>query len=405
VTRSPLSKALRRGDFRRFFLARTISQWGDTFNAVALVILVYRLTGSGLSVGVTVAFEISPVLLLGFVAGAVVDRLPRRAVMVSADLGRAAIAVLLAVFGHQLWLVYAAAFGLGAFSVFFDPAAASTLPALVDSDEEVLGANSAVWSAAVVSQIALAPAAGALVAFAGAGPAFGVNAASFIVSAALLMGLRVPAPRRQRSGRHFGEILEGLRFIGASRFLTTLAAVQALGALSAGATSALLVVLAERQYHLGAGRFGLLLGAIGVGAALGPLVLQRVVNEVRRPVFLFGPYLVRGLVDLILASASAFGVAIGALGLYGVGTSTGNVTYNTALQTTVPDRVRGRVFAFYDVIWQTARLASIGIGGLLADAIGIRAVYYLGGGILLIAAGIGFTRLRTQDLSSAPPLH
>ncbi len=118
---SPLIRALRWPGFRRFFAARTISQWGDTFNAVAIVILVYRITGSGLTVGGAVALEIAPVLLLGFVAGAVVDRLSRRRVLVTADLGRADIAALLAVFHSQLWTVYAAAFGRSAFSVFFPP--------------------------------------------------------------------------------------------------------------------------------------------------------------------------------------------------------------------------------------------------------------------------------------------
>lgn len=385
---SPLIAALRSGRFRRFFAARTVSQWGDTFNTVAIVILVYRLTGSGLRVGGAVAFEIAPVLVLGFVAGAVVDRLSRRRVMVTADLGRAGIAALLAVFHSQLWIVYAAAFGLSAFSVFFNPAAASVLPGLVGGDD-LVGANSAVWSAAVVSQIALAPAAGALVAIAGAGPAFAINAASFLVSAALLVRLPVSARFAPASAKRLDQIVEGLRTVRDSRFLVTLAGVQALAALSAGATSALLVVLAERHLHVGAGRFGLLLGAIGVGAGFGPLVLQKVVSDVRRSGWLFGPYLLRGLVDLTLAATASFGIAVGALAVYGVGTSTGNVTYNSVLQQAVPDRLRGRVFAFYDVVWQSARLISIGLGGVLADAYGITIVYILGGALLIAAALLG----------------
>jgi MFS family permease len=89
-------------DFRRLFAAHTISRWGDTFNAVALVIVVFQLTGSGLRVAGTVALEIAPVLLLGFFAGAFVDRHPRRRVMIAADLGRAAVAIGLAAFGDSL---------------------------------------------------------------------------------------------------------------------------------------------------------------------------------------------------------------------------------------------------------------------------------------------------------------
>ncbi len=369
-------------------MARTVSQWGDTFNSVALVILVYRLTGSGLRVGGTVVFEVVPVLAFGFVAGAAVDRWPRRRVMVVADVGRAAIAAALAASHGNLAAIYGAAFALSALSVFFNPAASSVVPSLV-GPENVVGANSVVWSAAVLSQIALAPASGGLVAFAGAGPAFALNAVSYAVSASLLTGLTLPAPADHTPGRHLADIVEGLRAIRQDRFLRTLSAVQALAALSAGATSALLVVLAERRLHVGAGRFGLLIGAIGVGAGFGPLVLLRFVGNVRRPGWLFGPYLLRGAVDLTLAASTSYPVSLGALAVYGVGTSTGNVTYNSVLQTTVPDRLRGRVFAFFDIVWQTGRMFSIVAGGILADRIGIVSVYLLGAGLLIGAALLG----------------
>lgn len=385
---SPLRRSLANPQFRRLLAAQTISRWGDTFSSVALVIVVYRLTGSGLQVAGTVAFEIAPVLLFGFLAGAVVDRRPRRQVMIAADLGRVLVALLLASFGDHLAVLYGGAFLLSTFSAFFNPAATSLLPAIVD-DGDLVGANSAVWSAAVLSQIALAPVAGALVAVVGGTPAFLLNAASFAASAALLWRLAVPALVARTPSKHLADVAEGLRAIRTSRFLTVLTGVQGLAALSAGATSALLVVLAEEHLDAGLRRFGLLIAAIGVGAGFGPLLLQRFVDDVRRPVFLFGPYLLRGLVDLVLAAFSSFGLALAALAVYGLGTSTGNITYNSVLQRTVPDRMRGRVFAFYDVVWQSARLVSIGAGGIAADRLGITAVYWAGGILLLAAGGLG----------------
>ena len=320
--------------------------------------------------------------------------------MITADLGRAAICLALVVVGDNLAVIYAAAFGLSVGTVFFNPAATSLMPTVVDPDD-IVSANSALWSAAVISQIALAPMAGALVAWAGTGPAFLLNAASFVISAALLRGLpRAPAAASV-AGRHLGDVAEGLRLIRANRFLSTLASVQLLAALSAGATSALLVVLAERHLDVGPSRFGLLIAAIGVGAGLGPLVLRRLIADTRRPGVLFGPYLLRGGVDLTLAASSSFGVAVIALGAYGIGTSTGMVTYNSVLQTTVPDRLRGRVFAFYDVVWQGARLVSIAVGGVLADAMGVRAVYVFAGMLLMLAGALGLGRLRTADLAEA----
>ncbi len=395
---SALRRALGHAGFRRLFAAQTISRWGDTFNAVALVILVYQLTGSGLKVAGAVAFEIAPVILLGFLAGAVVDRYSRRRVMIVADLGRAVVALALVFVHDRLGFIYLAAFLLSALSVFFNPAAASVLPTLVDEDE-IVGANSAVWSAAVISQIALAPVAGGVVALAGPSPAFAINAVTFLASAAFLVGLPITSRTAQVAGTHLRDVVEGLRVIASSRFLKVLAAVQALAALSAGATSALLVVLAQDHLDVGPTRFGLLIAAIGVGAGFGPLVLQFLVDDVRRPQFLYGPYLLRGTVDGVLAGTSHFGVALGALAVYGVGTSTGNVTYTSVLQTTIADRVRGRVFAFYDVVWQSARLVSIGVGVVLADRFGVVSVYWAGAALLVAAGGLGLIAGRATDVA------
>ena len=95
----------------------------------------------------------------------------------------------------------------------------------------------------------------------------------------------------------------------------------------------------------------------------------------------------------MLATARSLVVAIGALAVYGVGTSTGMVTYNSLLQVEVSPEARGRVFAGFDLLWQAGRLASLVLGGLVADALGVRAVYYMGGVLLLVAGLIGFAGL------------
>lgn len=143
-------------------------------------------------------------------------------------------------------------------------------------------------------------------------------------------------------------------------------------------------------------RYGLLLGAIGVGAVLGPLLLTRLVSDPRRPAFVFGPYLLRGLVDIVLASVTALPIALTALAAYGLSTSSGAVTFNSLLQNSTPAEIRGRVFATFDLFWQLGRLISLLLGGLLAAAIGIEAVYYLGGALLMAAATVGWHALRAQ---------
>jgi len=372
-----------------------VSQWGDTFNFVALALLIYDLTGSGLGVSGVVVAEILPVLLLAPFAGPLVDRWPRVRVMVSSDLYRSALAIVLVVWHDAPVGVYTVAFGMSVGAVFFNPAASSVLPALVKKDA-LVAANSGIWTAAVLSQIVLAPLAGLLVVSLGYGPAFAINAVSYASSAVLLRGLRVPGhPEKVQRRRLLAEAREGVAVLVHHRLLRALAVGQFLAALSAGATSALLVVLAEEHLGVSGRGYGLLIGAIGIGAALGPLVLLRLIRNPARPLFVFGPYGLRGVVDLALASVASVSFAAGALALYGVGTSTGAVTFNSMLQTETPEHVRGRVFASMDVLWQGGRLLSLAVGGALADLYGIEAVYYLGGALLLAAAAAGLASTKS----------
>jgi MFS family permease len=376
--------------YRRLWAARTVSQWGDIAQFTALALLVFHLTRSGLGVSGVVVAEIVPVLLAP-VAGPLVDRLPRVTVMVGADLARVMLAGLLAAWHGDVAVAYAIAFGLSAGAVFFNPAASSLLPALVKQDQ-LVAANSAIWSAAVLSQVVLAPAAGLLTAAAGYGWAFAANAASFTVSAALLRGLRpAEAPRRVAVAPIWAQAGEAAGLVARDRLLRALAVAQAVAALSAGATSALLVVLAARRLHTSGGGYGLLLGAIAVGAFTGPILLARLRGLARRPAGVFAAFGLRGVVDLVLARVTALPAALGALVCYGIGTSAGNVTFSTVIQSHVPDRLRGRVFSAFDLIWQSMRLVSLLLGGLLADTAGIRAVYYTGAGLLAAAALAGLT--------------
>lgn len=377
------------GEFRRLFLAHTVSRAGDAFNTVALVVLVFELTGSGRGVAGAVMFEVLPVLLLGPVAGLAADRVPRRTLMVGADLFRAAVALALVASASSVAMAYAVAFGLSAGAVVFNPAATSLLPEVV-GDDDVVDANSTMWTAAVTVQIALAPVAGFVIAAFGVEIAFLVNAATFIVSAPLLLGLRAGRAAAETTERRWSGVLAGVRTVRASPLLTRLAIVQVLASMAVGATSGLLVVLADRWLGVGPGGFGILLAAIGVGAAAGPLLLRRFIGAGDKR-WLFGPFAVRGGVDLTLAAVANPVVAGGALAVYGMSTSTGMVAYQTTLQTLVPAETRGRAFAFYDVLWNAARLLSLALGGVLVDIIDVRFVYVISAGLLLAAATVGLT--------------
>ncbi len=391
--RPTLRALLRRPAYQRLWFARTISQVGDVAQFTTLALLLVALTGSGLGVSGAVLAEIAPVLVLAPLAGTLVDRLPRVRVMVAADLVRVVLAAVLALWHDEVAVAYAVAFGLSAGQVFFSPAAQSLLPTIVD-DDELVTANSGIWTAAVTAQIAVAPVAALVAVRFGFTAAFAVNAVSFAVSAAVLRGLQEPTrPAAVRVTSSFAQAREALTALAAIPLLRALAAGQFLAALSAGATSALLVVLAQERLGGGEG-FGVLVACIGAGAALGPLVVLRRIQDPRRPLFVFGPYAVRGIVDLVLAAVTALPIAAAALVFYGLSTSTGNVTFSSLVQLWVPDELRGRAFAGFDVLWQSGRMLSLIGGGVLADVVGIRAVYVLGGLLLLSAAAVGSAAAR-----------
>jgi len=216
---------LSRPAYRRLWLARTISQVGDVAQFTTLALLLIALTGSGLGVSGAVLAEIAPVLLLAPLAGSLVDRLPRVRVMVAADLARVLLPAVLSVWHDNVAVAYAVAFGLSAGQVFFSPAAQSLLPAAVE-DDELVAANSGIWTAAVTAQIIVAPVAAVIAVQVGFGAAFAVNSASFALSALVLRGLRGPARPTAVS--------VSSPFVHAREALTALTGIPLLKALAAG---------------------------------------------------------------------------------------------------------------------------------------------------------------------------
>lgn len=151
--------------------------------------------------------------------------MPRRTLMVGADLFRTTVAVALAASTGSVAVAYAAAFGLSAGAAVFNPAAAALLPDVVGTDE-LVDANSALWTAAVTVQIALAPLAGLVIAVFGVEISFLVNAATFVASALLLSRLRAGRTAAEPTRRSRGDVLAGARTILADPLLTRLAVVQ-----------------------------------------------------------------------------------------------------------------------------------------------------------------------------------
>lgn len=385
------------------WLGQLLSSFGDTLHYIALVVLVFQLTGQGLAVAGLVAAEVVPVLVLGPVAGVIIDRFNRKSVLIGADLFRAAL-VLTLLWPQGAWHAYIVAAGLAAGNTFFNPTVQAVIPVLT-TDDQRLAANSVAWSTGRLVQILASAVAGGLIALVGTGPAFGINAASFVFSALLISTLRIPAHAGQLGAgskrgldSYFGDARDGLRFAREDRFVSRLLFVQALASLATGATGAMLVVLSERHLQQPPAGFAWLIGAIGVGALLGPLIPNTLARDYRDARWLFVPYVIRGVGDVLLAIFTPLPTALVLLFIYGLNTSTGMVVFNSTVQGVVPEAVRGRVFTLLDVTWSAMRLLSLALGGLLVDALGIQFLFWVGGALLAATGGLGLLLLGSDDL-------
>ncbi len=376
--------------YRRLWLAAVISRTGDTLNFTALPLFVFGLTHAAAAVAITVFAEGIGLIAGGILAQSIVDRLPARRLLVALDLFRASVAVLLVIYPTFPTAV-AVSLLLGLGTASFSPLSNAVVPRLV-SDRALVAANGLQWTAGVLLQLVAAPIAGLLVTGGVARLAFALNAASFVASGVVLRGLPSLPQVQEKPTTAWRQLPELIGAIPRVAILAPLLTMQGLAALSVGATSALLVVLARHAYGLNGTGYGLWLSAIAAGALVGPLLIPVLA---RLPAYqaVSGAYVIRGLGDVGLGLINS-GIGGGVLlGLYGVNTSSGMVAFQTMVQREVPSNLRGRAFALLDVVWQTGRLASIAIGAGLATTIGIRALFVLGGALLVLSGALGFASL------------
>jgi predicted MFS family arabinose efflux permease len=205
---------------------------------------------------------------------------------------------------------------------------------------------------------------------------------------------------------YLADARHGLAFAASDRFVSRLLVVQSLASFATGATGAMLVVLSEQHLRLSPSGFAWLIGAIGVGALLGPLIPNTLARDYRDARRLFVPYVIRGTVEVLLATFTPLPIALLLLLVYGLNTSTGIVVFNATLQEAIRDRVRGRVFTLLDITWNAMRLLSLVAGGVLADIVGIQSVFWAGGALLVFAGALGLLLLARSpvngDVSPGP---
>lgn len=394
-------------NFRLLWLAQVVSELGDWLYSVAIYSLLLDLTGTAKSVALAVVLQVLPQFFIGPMAGVLNDRISRKKVMIAADLVRAAI--VLCMVGVQrvemVPLLYLLLFLETVMWAFFEPGRTALIPALTGSEADTAAANSlssTTWS----FNLAMGAAAGGVVAVVlGRNAVFGMNAASFLLSALLLRRMDVTEthveagrPFRVRDLFDFTPFLDGVRYVRRNpRLLATLLVKMGQGFL--GAHWVILPILGERVFPVSpellgpqrAGMLGmsLLFGARGVGALIGPLVGGYWAGDNRRRLrygIVMG-FLAIAAGYLLLSGAGSVWTAALTVILAHAGGSTVWVFSTTLLHFQTEDRFRGRVFSADFGFLTLAMSIVTAAGGTAVDwGVSVRTVAFLTGALAVVPA-------------------
>ncbi len=369
------------------------------------------LHASTLQVGLLTTAGYAAFLLVGLPAGAWVDRLRRRPIMIAADAIRAVmLASIPAAYGLgvlTLGQLYLVAFVTGVASVFFDVAYMSYLPSLVGLDK-VVDANAKLQVSVSLAQVGGPSVAGFLIGLLGAPIAFGADAASFIVSVLSLVAIRErePAPVKAGPRTMRGEVAEGVSFVVREPILRMIAGCTSTWNLFSSAIYAIVVVFLVRQVHLHASMIGLIMSAGAIGGVIGGLTATQLRRRLGSARIIWVSGVVTAPFALLIPLTSP-GPGLALFGVAAFMTSLGSVVYNvnqaSFRQLLCPPQLLGRMNATIRfIVWGTIPLGGL-LGGVLGSLLGDRdAIWVAAIGVALAPAWLLLSPLLRLRDTPAP---
>ncbi|MEI2618629.1 MAG: MFS transporter [Thermomicrobiales bacterium] len=394
--------AFRYRNYRLFWFGQLVSVTGTWMQSLAQAWLVLTLTSSALLLGLVSVFQFAPVLLIGLFAGVLVDRVNKRNLLVVTQSLSGVLAGLLAFLTWtgriELWMVYAIAFCLGVVNAFDMPTRQAFVVEMVGKDDlmNAIALNSSLFNAARIIGPAVA---GVLLAAVGPAAAFGLNSLSYLAVIAGLLLMKLGPHVTVVRGRGLQQMREGLRYVRSTEDILRPILLVGLVATFGMNFNVWIPLLAKHDLHGGAGAFGALMAASGVGSLIGALALAFLVTSVKRWM-LFTTAAALGALDITLALVGAIPLAIGvamlALAAIGFCSTTTMAMANTTVQTSAPDELRGRVMSVYTTVFAgTAPFGALVAGGV-ANSFGTPTSLLVGGLVTMVAvAAVAFwTQLR-----------
>ncbi len=392
----------RRGDFRRFWLGESISLLGSQVTTLALpLVAVTTLHTSDAGLGLVNAAVFAPFLVLPLLAGALIDRHRRRPVLIWSNLVRAAVLCLVPALAHagmlSLPTLCLVAVVAGAATVFFDLAMHAYVPVLVDEDG-LVDANSRLYAGVSVAQVAGPALAGILVDRIGAPTALLVDAASFLVSVALLLSIRTPEPPAAATARDrlTRSVRDGLAFTVRHPYLRPCVVYAGTYNLCWMALQTAFLLYAVRTLHFSATRIGVILGVAALGAIAGSVLAAPLARRAGPgPAIVAATALACAGPALVPAAGGTVAALIVAFLIGDLGSAIANVHMATLRQRLTPAAMMGRVTATYRLIsWGTMPVGALA-GGALTGLVGGRATLAVtAAGFVVAFAAVAVSPLR-----------
>ena len=379
-------------DFRNLWLGQLVSQVGDGVTAMTVMIAINTVTGSSSAVAAAMLSVTLPQLLFGLVAGVYADRWDRKRIMIVSDMlrGLLALSFLMVKTADDVWIFYVVGFLQASIGTLFVPAKSALIPAIVPPSL-LTAANSLSMVTQMLTMMVGSVLAGVLVGmFGGPQLAFCFDALTFFVSAAFVA--RVAAPHlptleasSSRLAAVWNELLQGLVFLKQHRSLAGAMLVFAAAMLGMGAVNVLFIPFLTQQLHVPVQALGSVsvaqVSGIILGSALAPAVARRLRES---SVILLGVTL-GGI--LVASVGLAQNLAMVLVCMFATGVLIGPVqaVASTMFQTRVPNEMLGRVSSVMGTSLTLSTVVSMGLSGFLAHALGMRQVFFLAGGIIILA--------------------
>jgi MFS transporter, DHA3 family, macrolide efflux protein len=394
---------LRMPDFRRLYFAQAISDVGDAMTYLALFLVVLAQTGSTAAIALMSILVALPPVTIGLFAGAWADRSDRRRIMVVSDALRAVVVLGLVPAAIYGWIPIL--FGLAAVQAvvgtFFTPARTALIPRAVPR-EGLLAANSLSQMTRMGAAVVGGSFTGVIAGIAGiAWPVFIIDAATFLASALIVLRVTRDLGRPEsatvasmRANGMGSAVLEGLRLIGHSSPLVAALAGVSVTMLGVGAINVLFIPFLVTELGATPAWAGPLDGAQMVAMVISGAFLAGLAARVSVPRLFVGGLL--GVAVCVGAFAFVPGPLVLLLLMFGAGLFVMPVqaTTMTIVQSTTSDGTRGRVAGALNAVMQAATIGSMAAAGILADVIGMRRVFALGGGVILVAALVAWLLFR-----------